>query len=93
MTYEIWAAMLPATECPMPESGGGTMELSAIAVDDLGQRSWETSRLHVWRAEQLRNLGLPFALAEMLADRLDWHALAALIDRGCPMYLALDIVL
>lgn len=69
------------------------MELSAIAVDDLGQRSRETRRLHGWRVEQLRNLGLPFVLAEMLADRLDWHALAALIERGCPLYLALEIVL
>jgi len=93
MTYEIWAAMLAGNGMSDARARGGTMELSAIAVDDLGQRSWETSRLHVWRAEQLRNLGLPFALAEMLADRLDWHALAALIDRGCPMYLALDIVL
>jgi hypothetical protein len=35
-------------------------------------------------------------LAESFADRIDWHALADLVylvDRGCPLHLALDIVL
>jgi hypothetical protein len=32
-------------------------------------------------------------LADSFADRLDWHALASLVDRGCPLHLALDIVL
>jgi hypothetical protein len=93
MTNEISAAMLAGNGMSDARARGGTMELSAIAVDDLGQRSRETRRLHGWRVEQLRNLGLPFVLAEMLADRLDWHALAALIERGCPLYLALEIVL
>jgi hypothetical protein len=43
-------------------------------------------------AEQLRRLGLPSILAETFADAVDWHALSALIERGCPLGLALEIV-
>jgi hypothetical protein len=35
-------------------------------------------------------------LAELFGDRpdrLDWHALENLIDRGCPLDLALEILL
>jgi hypothetical protein len=52
----------------------------------------EVRLVHAWRAEQLQNLGLPFVLAELLADHVDWHALASLMHRGCPLHLALDIV-
>jgi hypothetical protein len=37
--------------------------------------------------------GLPFVLAESFADRVDWHSLADLVERGCPLNLALDIAL
>jgi hypothetical protein len=29
-------------------------------------------------------------LAEHFADAVDWHDLAALVDRGCPIGLALE---
>jgi hypothetical protein len=45
-----------------------------------------------WRAEQLRLLGFPRTLAELFADRVDWHDIAALVARGCPPELALEIV-
>jgi hypothetical protein len=45
-----------------------------------------------WRAEQLRRLGVSSILAEPFADDVDWHALSALIERGCPPRLALEIV-
>jgi len=48
--------------------------------------------LRDWGAEQLRRLGLPSILAETFADDVDWHALSALIERGCPLGLALEIV-
>lgn len=48
--------------------------------------------VHEWRAEQLLRLGLPGILAEAFADIVDWHALAALVERGCPPRLALEIV-
>ena len=48
---------------------------------------------HDWRAGQLTRLGIPGPLAEAVADRVDWHQIAALIRRGCPPRLALRIVL
>ena len=38
-------------------------------------------------------LGVPGALAEVYADRLDWHQVARLVQRGCPPQLALRIIL
>ena len=69
------------------------MEPLVIPTEELDQKDREKRRVRAWRAEQLRNLGLPFVLAESFADNVDWHALADLIDRGCPLHLALDIVL
>ena len=48
--------------------------------------------VHNWRAAQLRRLGIPEPLAEVYADRLDWHHVARLVRRGCPPLLALRIV-
>ena len=45
-----------------------------------------------WRAEQLWRLGVPRALADAFANFVDWHELAALVGRGCPPMLALEIV-
>ena len=49
--------------------------------------------IHDWRARQLARLGIPWALAEAVADYVDWHQIAALVCRGCPPRLALQIVL
>ena len=59
---------------------------------DLDQPNAEELRVHEWRAEQLRRLGLPRVLAEAFASLVDWHDLAALVGRGCPPMLALEIV-
>jgi hypothetical protein len=48
---------------------------------------------HDWRARQLARLGIPVALAEAVADHVDWHQIAALTRRGCPPRLALQIVM
>ena len=48
--------------------------------------------MHAWCAEQLRRLGVSRILAETFADLVDWHDLEALVARGCPPNLALDIV-
>jgi hypothetical protein len=45
-----------------------------------------------WRVSQLMRLGVPKPLAELYADRIDWHQIALLIQRGCPPPLALRIV-
>jgi hypothetical protein len=49
--------------------------------------------IHEWRARQLTQLGIPGALAEAVADHVDWHQIAALVRRGCPPRLALQIVM
>lgn len=46
-----------------------------------------------WRAEQLLELGVPADAADGLAEIVDWHELAALVGRGCPLELALQILL
>ncbi len=47
--------------------------------------------VHNWRVERLTRIGVPGALAEVYADRLDWHEVARLVQRGCPPQLALRI--
>ena len=53
----------------------------------------EHSLVHQWRVGQLTRLGIPEPLADALAARVDWHQIAALVQRGCPPWLALRIVL
>ena len=48
--------------------------------------------VHDWRVDRLSRLGVPRSLAEAYADRLDWHQVARLVQRGCPPRLALRIV-
>jgi hypothetical protein len=50
------------------------------------------SSVHDWRVSQLTRLGIPRPLAEVYADRIDWHQIARLVCRGCPPGLALRIV-
>jgi hypothetical protein len=57
-----------------------------------GSADHEELLVHNWRATQLRRLGIPWQVAEAHADRLDWHQVAALVQRGCPPVLALRIV-
>ena len=48
--------------------------------------------VHEWRATQLTRLGIPWSLAQAVADHVDWHQVARLVRRGCPPRLALQIV-
>jgi hypothetical protein len=48
--------------------------------------------VHEWRVWQLSRLGIPWSLAQAVADHVDWHQVARLVQRGCPPRLALDIV-
>jgi hypothetical protein len=52
----------------------------------------EDQLVHAWRVLQLTRLGIPGSLAEIYADRLDWHQVAKLVRRGCPPLLALRII-
>jgi hypothetical protein len=49
------------------------------------------SPVHNWRVAQLTRLGVPGPLAELYADRIDWHQIARLVRNGCPPGLALRI--
>jgi hypothetical protein len=53
----------------------------------------EEMLVHNWRVTRLTRLGVPGSLAEVYADRLDWHQVARLVRHGCPPRLALRIVL
>jgi hypothetical protein len=48
--------------------------------------------VHTWRVSQLVRLGLAWPVAEGVADRIDWHDVARLVQRGCPAALAVTIV-
>lgn len=48
--------------------------------------------VHAWRVSQLARLGLARPVAEAVADRVDWHDVAKLVQRGCPAALAVTIL-
>jgi hypothetical protein len=48
--------------------------------------------VHAWRVSQLARLGLAWPVAEAIADRVDWHDVAKLVQRGCPAALAVTIL-
>jgi hypothetical protein len=68
------------------------MESIVTPTESLDRGDREALAVRAWRTEMLRRLGLPYLLAETFADRVDWHAVADLVDRGCSLSLALDIV-
>jgi hypothetical protein len=65
------------------------MEPPATGHDAISR---EEPSVHDWRVSQLRRLGLSGSLAEIYADRIDWHQVARLVQHGCPPRLALRIV-
>ncbi len=65
------------------------MELPTTGYHAIGH---EELLVHKWRVSQLTRLGIPGPLAETYADRIDWHQVARLVQRGCPPRLALRIV-
>ena len=48
--------------------------------------------VHAWRVRQLARLGLALPVAEAIADSVDWHDVAKLVQRGCPAALAVTIL-
>jgi len=63
------------------------------AVEDIVET--ELERVERWRAEELMRAGYDPAGAVELAARLDvdLHAATGLLERGCPVELALQILL
>jgi hypothetical protein len=64
------------------------MELTATGQQAMDR---EQQLVHDWRVSQLTRVGIPAPLAEVYADRTDWHQIARLVQRGCPARLALRI--
>jgi hypothetical protein len=64
------------------------------AVEDDVYVESEAARVEWWRAEALERAGYPAEAVLELAPRLDvdLHAAVALIKRGCPAALALQIL-
>jgi hypothetical protein len=52
----------------------------------------ESGAVHAWRVRQLTLLGLAPPVAEAVADKIDWHEVARLVQLGCPAALAVTIV-
>jgi hypothetical protein len=52
----------------------------------------EAGAVHEWRVSRLMRLGLARPVAEAVADQVDWHDVARLVRRGCPVSLAVAIV-
>jgi hypothetical protein len=61
-------------------------------TDGHGAARRDDRLVHNWRVSQLTRLGIPGSLAEIYADRTDWHQVARLVQLGCPARLALRIV-
>jgi hypothetical protein len=70
----------------------GVMEDLECALAEVESDLDEESRVYEWRTEQLQRLGFSGALARTFAGMVDWHDIAALVERGCTPALALEIV-
>jgi hypothetical protein len=68
------------------------MEPIVMPELEFEERPDEEIIVHEWRAQQLRRLGVPWALADKFAAIVDWHEIAALVERGCSPALAFEIV-
>jgi hypothetical protein len=55
------------------------------------EKESEEVRVYAWRVEQLANLGISAVIADAVANVVDWHEVAYLVQKGCPPELALDI--
>ena len=64
------------------------MEMPATGLEAIDP---DEPSVHNWRVSQLMRLGIPGPLAEVYADRTDWHQIAKLVRHGCSLRLALRI--
>ena len=55
------------------------------------EKESEEIRVYTWRVEQLGKLGLSTLIADAVANLVDWHEVARLVQKGCPPELALEI--
>jgi len=62
---------------------------AAAPHENIDQRA---GAVHNWRVSQLARLSLAWPVAEAVADRVDWHDVAKLVQRGCLAALAVTIL-
>ena len=48
--------------------------------------------VHEWRVARLVRLSIHWPVAEAAIGHVDWYQMAALVQRGCPPWLALRIL-
>jgi hypothetical protein len=68
------------------------MDQTPATIDARDDRPESDRLLHEWRKEQLQRLGVTRQAARVFAGLVDWHDIARLVDRGCPPWLAIEIV-
>jgi hypothetical protein len=61
------------------------------SIDFQIERESEKVRVYAWRVEQLGKLGISTWVADAVANMVDWHDVARLVQKGCPPDLALEI--
>ena len=66
----------------------GALRPAAVGQEAMDR---EERSVYDWRVSQLTRLGIPGPSAEVYADRIDWHQIARLVQRGCPPQLVLRI--
>ena len=64
-----------------------------MSDETAASRYLEALELHQWQTEMLMALGVPRYRAIVLAGLVDWHDLAALVEDGCPVDLAVKILM
>jgi hypothetical protein len=60
-------------------------------IDTEIEQESEEVRVYAWRVEQLAKLGFSAVIADAVANLVDWHEVAGLVEKGCPPELALEI--
>jgi hypothetical protein len=84
---------LAATKIGSPTAEGNeAMRRPTAVAASQGDTDPDACKVHAWRVTQLARLGLAPPVAEAVADKVDWHEVAKLVQRGCPAELALTIV-
>ena len=71
----------------------GSEETMELTLPPGRHETIEKDPVHEWRVDRLTCLGIPWPMAEAAAGHVDWHQMAALVQRGCPSWLALRILL
>ena len=69
--------------------------MESMAATELNIVETESEKVERWRAQELEKVGYDVISAHELATRpdVDLHSAIALVENGCPVSLALEILL